>query len=163
VPVIPVIHRSRAARVALRRGLPRRGVRVMSCRAMRGVETVLQREVVDAIVLDLRPGVADAALQLAARYPRIPLFALTPFRPHEGGLMLACRRAGMRVLQAGVDDPVAGELVATRTATLRRRAALPDAPPSCGLPNRCSCAPGTRQCCGSGRGPGPATSPDSSA
>jgi AraC-like DNA-binding protein len=72
--------------------------------------------------------VADAALHLAARYPRIPLFALTPFRPHDGGLMLACRRAGVRVLQAGMDDPVAGELVATRTATLRRRAALRDAP-----------------------------------
>src|SRR2546427_807669 len=69
------------------------------------------------------------ALALAARFPRIPMYALSSFRPDDGPLLAACRAAGVAgVLVEGVDNAVAGEWVAARTAQARRRAALADGP-----------------------------------
>lgn len=128
MPVIPVIHSSPAARRAVQRGLPRRGVRVVACGGLPRVERVLSRELVDAIVVEPRRSHADAAMRLVDRFPGIPVYALSTFRPRDGHMLLALRRAGVRLLHGEIDDGVAGELIASGTASRKRKAALRDAP-----------------------------------
>ncbi|NIM52437.1 MAG: helix-turn-helix domain-containing protein [Gemmatimonadales bacterium] len=127
--VIPVVHRNGAVRAAIRRGLPRRGFRVVACRSLERAVTVLRRELVDAVVVDVRNGLADGTFQHFRGFPRIPIFALSAFRPDDGALIMSCRRSGVcALLVEGVDDPALGELIAARCASRVRRAALADGP-----------------------------------
>ncbi|MGH7537653.1 MAG: hypothetical protein ACREMF_03385 [Gemmatimonadales bacterium] len=127
-PLVPVCHPRREARRALQRGYPRRLGVVRCCGTPQAVERVLGARLVDAVVVDVKadPGVW---LTLPARFPRIPVFALSTFRPEDGALVARCRRAGFAgVLVEPVDHAVAGEWVAQRTAQAERRRALADAP-----------------------------------
>jgi AraC-like DNA-binding protein len=125
---VAVFHPRRDARRAVKQGYPRATGSVRLCRTLQGVERLLQQRLVDAVVLDVRTGVEDV-IRLPARFPRIPMFALSAVRPEDGSLLASCHRAGFAgVLVEGVDNSVAGEWIAARTAQVARRAALADAP-----------------------------------
>ncbi|MDP3910620.1 MAG: helix-turn-helix domain-containing protein [Gemmatimonadales bacterium] len=127
-PIVPVFHPRSDARRALKRGYPRRAGHVRLCRTVQAVEKLLGQRLVDAVVLDARTCAAEG-LALPHRFPRIPMYALTAVRPEDGALLSACRQAGFAgVLVEGVDNAVAGEWIAARTAQVVRRAALADAP-----------------------------------
>ncbi len=127
--VVAVVHRGRAARAALRQGLARRAAHAVACRSVEQVVSLFHRDVVDAVVVDVRAGPTESAFRLIGLYPGIPMFALSAFRPEDGPILMACRRAGMRgVLVEGVDGAASGEWIAARTASRRRRTALRDAP-----------------------------------
>lgn len=127
-PIVPVYHPRRDARRAVKRGYPRRAGSVWLCRTLEAVERLLHRRLVDAIVLDVKAA-PDSAHRLAARFPGIPLYALSAFRPEDGPLVDRCLRSGFAgVLIEGVDNAVAGEWIAARTAQVSRRRALGDAP-----------------------------------
>jgi AraC-like DNA-binding protein len=127
-PVVPVFHPRREARRALKQGYPRGTGSVRLCRTLQGVERLLQQRLVDAVVLDVRSCAAEG-IGLPARFPRIPMYALSAVRPDDGSLLASCQRAGFAgVLVEGVDNAVAGEWIAARTAQVARRAALADAP-----------------------------------
>jgi AraC-like DNA-binding protein len=125
--IVPVFHPRREARRAVQRGYPRRAGSVRLCRSLMAVERLLEHRMVDAVVADIK---ADAGLMmLPARFPRIPMYALSAFKPEDGPLLHACLVAGFAgVLTEGVDNAVAGEWVAARTAQATRRAELHDAP-----------------------------------
>src|SRR5581483_11143915 len=90
------------------------------------VERLLFQRLVDAVVLDARAAPAEA-LALAARFPRIPMFVFSALRPADGPLVAACHAAGFAgILVEGVDNAIAAEWVAARTAQRARRAALAD-------------------------------------
>lgn len=127
-PVVPVFHPRREARRAVKLGYPRGAGSVRLCRTLQAVERLLHQRLVDAVVLDVR-SCAAAGLALPARYPRIPMYVLTAIRPDDGSLLASCQRAGFAgVLVEGVDNAVAGEWIAARTAQVARRAELADAP-----------------------------------
>jgi AraC-like DNA-binding protein len=127
-PVVPVFHPRREARRAVKQGYPRGAGSVRLCRTVQGVERLLQQRLVDAVVLDVRTCAAEG-IGLPARFPRIPMYALSALRPDDGSLLASCQRAGFAgVLVEGVDNAVAGEWIAARTAQVARRAALADAP-----------------------------------
>ena len=127
--VIPFLHANQKVRQTIRRGLPRRGVRVSTCRSTDRLRTTLGRDLVDAVVVDVRASWAAPALDLIQDYPRIPFFALSRFRPDDGVLLNECRRSGIRdVFVEGVDGMAAGELIAARTASKVRKEALGGAP-----------------------------------
>jgi len=129
--VVPVVHRRTALRQAIRRGLPRRGWRVEGCRSLERVEALLQRRLVDAVVVDVRSGNGggEGVADLLRDYPRIPFFAMSALRPDDASLVKEWRKAGMAgVLVEGVDDWAAGELILRRSASVQRRAMLKDAP-----------------------------------
>lgn len=127
--VIPLVHHNRAVRAAIRKGLPRRGVRLVSCRSIERAATFLDRALVDAVVIDVRRVRVVQAAELRRDYPGIPFFAFSAFRPDDARLLGDCRRAGFAgVLVEGVDDQAAGPLIAARCASRRRRDALADAP-----------------------------------
>ena len=122
-PVVPVFHPRREARRAVKRGYPRAAGSVRLCRTIQAVERLLEQRLVDAVVLDVRH-CEDGALTLPARFPRIPMYALSAIRPEDGQLLNSCRRAGFRgVLVEGVDNTIAGEWIAARTAQAARRVA----------------------------------------
>lgn len=126
--VVPVFHPRREARRAVQRGYPRAAGSVRLCRTYAAVERLLVDRLVDAVVLDVK-AMPEKSLALPARFPRIPMYVLSAFRPDDGILLAACQRAGYAgVLVEGVDNAVSGEWLAARTAQAARRAALSDAP-----------------------------------
>lgn len=127
-PIVSVCHPRREARRALVRGYPRRLGAVRCCRTPQAVERLLNARLVDALVVDVKAA-PEVWLALPARFPRIPMFAFSTFRPEDGRLVAACQRAGFAgVLVEPVDHAVAAEWVARRTAQVARRRALADAP-----------------------------------
>ena len=126
--VVPVFHPRAEPRRAVKRGYPRQAGSVRLCRTLGAVERLLYQRLVDAVVLDVKAA-PEAALALPARFPRIPMFVLSALRPDDGALLAACHASGFAgLLVEGVDNAVAGELVAARTAQVARRAALAEAP-----------------------------------
>jgi AraC-like DNA-binding protein len=126
--VVPLLHPRSEPRRAVQLGYPRGCGSVRLCRDLPAVERQLYQRLVDAVVLDLK-ATPPRALALPARFPRIPMFVLSAFRPDDGPLLAACHAAGFAgVLVEGVDNAIAGEWVAARTAQAARRAALADAP-----------------------------------
>lgn len=131
--VVPVYHPRREARQAVRRGMAQGKVNgggsiVRICRGADQVRRLLVQRLVDAVVLDVKSA-PSGLFELPARFPRIPFYALSAFRPEDGALLERCREAGFAgVLVEGVDNAVAGEWVAARSADAVRREALADAP-----------------------------------
>ncbi len=126
--VVPVLNPRAEPRRAVKRGFPREAGTVRLCRTLAAVERLLYQRLVDAVVLDVKTA-PTTALALPARFPRIPMFVLSALRSDDGPLLAACDAAGFAgVLVEGVDNAVAGEWIAARTAQVARRAALADAP-----------------------------------
>jgi AraC-like DNA-binding protein len=126
--VVPVFHPRAEPRRAVKRSYPRAAGSVRLCRTLAAVERLLSQRLVDAVVLEVKAA-PSAALGLPARFPRIPMFVLSALRPDDGPLLAACHASGFAgVLVEGVDNAVAGEWVAARTAQVARREALADAP-----------------------------------
>jgi AraC-like DNA-binding protein len=128
VPAIAALLESPAALVALRRTLPKGGPSVVSCRSPAALHRLLDKRLVDAVVLAPQPGLLPELAELRVRLPFIPLVAYGPFRPDDGELLLACREAVSAVAVEGVDDPIVGELVVRASITAERRRALADGP-----------------------------------
>lgn len=120
---------SRAALLALRRTLPKSGPGVVICRSPAALRRVVERRLVDAIVLCPNAAFLPELEDLRRELPAIPVVAYGPFRPDDGELLLACRRhAVATVVVEGVDDPIVGDLVMRSSVTAERRTALADAP-----------------------------------
>jgi AraC-like DNA-binding protein len=128
VPVVPAVGLDAPRRAALQRGMPRR-VRVRACRSFPDARALLRRDLTEAVVVGTRAGWLEDARLLAADFPSIPIFVFAPFRPDDGHSLVALRDAGLSgVLVEAVDEPVAGELVAARSAGRRRARQLADGP-----------------------------------
>ena len=133
IAVVPVYHPRAEARRAVRRGYPNghsagKGGGVRVCRGAEQVRRYLGQRLVDAVVLDVKSAPADF-FELPGRFPRIPFYALSAFRPEDGPVLERCRAAGFAgVLIEGVDNAVLGEWIASRTADAARRRALAEAP-----------------------------------
>ncbi len=127
--VVPILHRTSAVPSAVRRSTLRRSTRVLLCRSSERLLHLLRHELVDAIVVDVRTYGTDLAARLSQSHPAVPLFAMAAFRPDDGALIAECKRAGFTgLLVEGVDDAVAGEFIAARSASRLRRLQLAGAP-----------------------------------
>jgi AraC-like DNA-binding protein len=127
-PIVSVCHPRREARRALVRSYPRRLGAVRCCDSPQAVERLLAARLVDALVVDVKAA-PEVWLPLPKRFPRIPVFAFSAFRPEDGRLVSECQRAGFAgVLVEPVDHAVAAEWVSRRTAQAARRRAFADAP-----------------------------------
>lgn len=126
---IATLLESRGALLALRRTLPKAGPGVVACRTPVALRRLLERRLVDAVVLTPSAAVLPDLAQLRSHLPGIPVVAYAPFRPDDGELLLACRRHAVAlVVVEGVDDPIVGEMVVRASITAERRRALADAP-----------------------------------
>lgn len=126
---IATLLESRGALLALRRTLPKAGPGVVACRTPAALRRLLERRLVDAVVLSPTGAVLPELAELRRHLPGIPVVAYAAFRPDDGDLLLACRRhAVIAVAVEGVDDPIVGEMVMRASITAERRRALADAP-----------------------------------
>jgi AraC-like DNA-binding protein len=129
VAAIAAALESRSALLALRRTLPKGGPGVVTCRTPAALRRLLERRLVDAVVLSPNPAWLPELAVLKAQLPGIPVIAYGPFRPDDGEMLLACRtHAVASVAVEGVDDSVVGDIVARTSVTMARRRALVDAP-----------------------------------
>jgi AraC-like DNA-binding protein len=127
MPTIAALLEARAV-MALRRTLPKGGPSVVTCKSPAALHRLLNRRLVEAVVLAPQPGLLPELNQLRSRLPHVPLVAYAPFRPDDGALLLACREAVSTLVVEGVDDPIVGELVVRTSLTAERRRALAEAP-----------------------------------
>jgi len=128
MPAIAALLDSRTALTALRRTLPKGGPRLVSCRHPAALHRLMEKRLVDAVVLAPMPGLLPELSLLRTRLPFVPLIAYGPFRPDDGELLLACRDTVSAVAVEGVDDPIVGDLVVRSSMTAERRRALADGP-----------------------------------
>lgn len=129
MPVVGMAHDNPAMRAVMRRGLKRRGIRLVGCRTAAQLERIFGAELVDAVVVGAGDAPLEATLALAARFPRVPFFLAGALKPDDASLVLAYRQGGVRALLVdGVDDYAAAELVWARGASSARRRVLRDAP-----------------------------------
>jgi AraC-like DNA-binding protein len=102
---------------------------VVACRTPAALRRLLERRLVDAVVLCPTAAVLPDLAELRGDLPGLPVVAYAPFRPDDGDLLLACRRhAVASVAVEGVDDPIVGEIVMRTSVTAECRRALADAP-----------------------------------
>ena len=127
--VVPIYHPRAEARRAVRRGIPNGsggGLRV--CRSVDQLRRLIVQRLIDAVVLDVKSAPADV-FDLPTRFPRIPFYALSAFKPEDGAILARCRDAQFAgVLVEGVDNAVAGEWIAARGADTARQEALGEGP-----------------------------------
>ena len=127
--VIAVLHSDPVVRDSIRRSARRPGLRVVNCRSVARIERLVGEALVDGIVLDIRAGLGEAACSFVQRYPTIPVFAYSSFRPDDGPVLEMCFTVGVKeVLVGGVDDSVVGERIHRGSAGMARRRDLEDAP-----------------------------------
>jgi len=100
----------------------------VNCRSADALYRLMQKRLVDAVVVAPQPALLPDLAALRARLPLVPVVAYAPFRPDDGELLLACRHAVTAVAVEGVDDPVVGDLVSRSSMTAERRRALAEAP-----------------------------------
>lgn len=101
---------------------------MIACRNAAALDRLIDKRLVDAVVLAPQPALLPELSALRARLPLVPFVAYGPFRPDDGELLLACRDAVSSVAVEGVDDPIVGELVVRSSITAERRRALAEAP-----------------------------------
>jgi AraC-like DNA-binding protein len=129
VAAIAALLDSRTGLAALRRTVPKDGPGVVACRTVAAVRRLLERRLVDVVVLCPTTALLPELAELRESMPGVPVVAYAPFRPDDGDLLLACRRhAVASVAVEGVDDAVIGEMVLLASITAERRRALEDAP-----------------------------------
>ena len=73
MPAIAALLENRAALVALRRTLPKGGPTVVSCRTSARLHRLLDRRLVDAVVLGPQPNLMPELTELRVRLPHMPL------------------------------------------------------------------------------------------
>jgi AraC-like DNA-binding protein len=129
VSAIAALVESGPGLMALRRSMGRSGPSVVRCRTVDALRRLLERRLVDAVVVAPQPALLMELEHLRARLPSLPTLAFAPFRPDDGDLLIACRRQGITtILVEGVDDAVVGAVVLRHSVTALRRRALGDAP-----------------------------------
>jgi AraC-like DNA-binding protein len=129
MPIVAVVHPNAELRAILKRGVTNPYLRVITCRTTQRVEKLLQKELVDAVVADVKSKRPDWFFLLAELYPQVPRFAFSPFRPDDGRLLSECVRSGVsKILVQGVDDAVAGEIVGDGSTGSRLASDIGDAP-----------------------------------
>ena len=125
------------SRDLLRRAFPKRRGRLTFVRSRDDLLAALQREVVDAVVVDLAQPADEhwAAAALAREFPSIPFFALAALRPADlPGIARVCAQFDFAdCLSEGVDDSALRELVLPATFTVRFATALRGAEERVGL------------------------------
>lgn len=130
MPAVALLRGTVEASQTLRRTLPALGAwTVARAVGLPQLERMLDTLLVDAIVFSPHQTTLSEVGRLRDRFPFVPWIAFAPFRPDDGEALARLRQAGIsRVLVQGVDDPVAGELVARHSALAERRRALTEAP-----------------------------------
>lgn len=124
----------RPAALAARRALAPGGVRLVLARSPVALATLLNHELLDAVLVGLEAARGPVLDALRRDYPALPLILFGPVRAEDAGLLQRAARSRVTGLAIeGLDEPILGRLLARHGMTARRCAALLPLAPALGL------------------------------
>lgn len=124
-PVVAAFLERRPAILALRRALPASQVRLLTARSPTHLATLLEHNVIEAIILGPE-SVRGVVLQSLRRdFPGVPLLLYAPLRSDDAELVLRAHRDRVAAMALeGLDEPVIGRLLLQHGLTARRQSEL---------------------------------------
>lgn len=127
--VVALVKRERV-RTLLRASFPRRRAQLHLVKSTTDVATELNRQLVDAVLIDAAAGdEAARSLQAAYDFPSIPFVLVTSMLPHDAPLIgRAAELGAAELLVEGVDDCVVRDIVVHRAFSSRFERALANPP-----------------------------------
>jgi AraC-like DNA-binding protein len=125
VPAVAALLERRPALLALRRALPQRTLRVLTARSPAHLASLLDRHLVDLVVVGLESARGATFEALRNDYPSLPTVVYGPVRSDDAAAVRrVLRRGAAAVLLEGLDEPVLARVLRRNGFTGRREAAL---------------------------------------
>lgn len=126
VPAVAVLVKRERARLLVRTAFPRRRAHLITVKSAADIATLMVEQLIDSVLVD--GGVGDdatKALALAADFPTVPFFLLTPLLPQDSPTVARAVEAGAaELLVEGLDDSCARDIVLRRGFSARFERAL---------------------------------------
>jgi AraC-like DNA-binding protein len=125
MPVVAALLERRPALLALRRALPQRTLRVLTARSPGHLAALLDRHLVDIVVIGIESARTATFDALRNDYPTLPTVLYGPVRSDDAtAVRRAMRRGAAAVVLEGLDEPVLARVLRRNGFTGRREAAL---------------------------------------
>lgn len=126
IPAIAVLLKRERARALVRSAFPRRRAHLITVKSALEISDLLVQQLIDSVLIDGGVGEdAAKALALAADFPSVPFFLLTPLLPQDSPTVARAVEGGItELLVEGLDDSSARDIVLKRSFSVRFERAL---------------------------------------
>lgn len=131
VPALVLLLKRERARALVRGAFPRRRAHLITVKSANDVSGLLVAQLIDGVLIDSGAGEdGSKALGMAADFPTVPFFLVTPSLPQDSPTIAKAIDGGIaELLVEGLDDASARDIVLKRSFSHRFERAL-FAPPS---------------------------------
>lgn len=124
-PAVAALLERRPAILALRRALPVAAARLLTARSPTHLATLLDRNVIEAIVLGAESVRGVVIQSLRRDFPAVPLLMYAPLRSDDADLVLRAHHERIAAIALeGLDEPIMATLLRRIGMTARREAEL---------------------------------------
>lgn len=132
VPALVVLLKRERARALVRSAFPRRRAHLITAKTSADIGELLVQQLVDGVLIDSGAGEdAGKALAMAADFPTVPFFLVTPSLPQDSPTIARAIDGGVaELLVEGLDDIAARDIVLRRSFSQRFERALFIPPPA---------------------------------
>ena len=132
IPALVVLLKRERARALVRGAFPRRRAHLITAKSAAEINELLIQQLIDAVLIDGSVGEdANKALAMAADFPTVPFFLVTPSLPQDSPTIAKAVDGGVaELLVEGVDDAAVRDLVLKRSFSHRFERALFTPPPA---------------------------------
>ena len=132
IPALVVLLKRERARALVRGAFPRRRAHLITAKSAAEINELLIQQLIDAVLIDGSVGEdANKALAMAADFPTVPFFLVTPSLPQDSPTIAKAVDGGVaELLVEGGDDAAVRDLVLKRSFSHRFERALFTPPPA---------------------------------
>lgn len=131
VPSLVVLLKRERARALVRSAFPRRRAHLITAKTAADIGELLIQQLIDGVLIDSGAGEDSAkALAMAADFPTVPFFLVTPLLPQDSPTVARAVDGGVtELLVEGLDDAATRDIVLKRSFSARFEKALFVPPP----------------------------------
>ena len=132
VPALVVLLKRERAKALVRGAFPRRRAHLITAKTSADIGELLVQQLIDAVLIDSGAGDdSGKALAMAADFPTVPFFLVTPSLPQDSPTIAKAVDGGVaELLVEALDDVAARDLVLRRSFSQRFERALFTPPPA---------------------------------
>lgn len=132
IPALIVLLKRERARALVRSAFPRRRAHLIAVKSAVEMGELLVHQLIDGVVIDAGAGDdAAKALAMAADFPTVPFFLVTPLLPQDSPTVARAVAGGVaELLVEGLDDVAVRDLVLRRSFSYRFESTLFTPPPA---------------------------------
>ena len=132
IPALVTLLKRERARALVRGAFPRRRAHLITVKSAAEMGELLVHQLIDGVLIDAGAGDdAAKALAMAADFPTVPFFLVTPLLPQDSPTVARAVDGGVaELLVEGVDDVAVRDLVLRRSFSYRFEHALFTPPPA---------------------------------